>query len=54
MSPYVRYIPGSKIADKLGSVRYPAKGSWTKEQAQTFFDQVDGYGRLEIIDEEDE
>lgn len=47
---YLRYI--GKSAEKFASIRYPETGSWSREECQRFFEQVDGHGRLEIVDED--
>lgn len=49
---YLRYIPSSVLGAKFATVRYPSKGGWTREKCQEVLEQMCGYGRLEIVDEE--
>lgn len=50
---YLRYIPSSALGAKFTNTRYPSKGEWTREKCQEVFEQMCGYGRLEIVDEDE-
>ena len=51
MSPYLRYIPGTKDGQKFPETRFPSKGEWDREKCERVWREMGGYGRIEIVDE---